>query len=188
MLKSVFHPEGYFDYFNSDKTELAADAANGSVVKRRLYGVHSTGSIRRFEFIFSPNIGFLASPDLLMKDCELKLSFDRSNVANVVTEYDTVTHECKEIEIKDCYAVTEYVSSPSLRNYFEKIDTSPLVYEYDDCEVILKSIPLNDTDIRFDTVRGGNIPDYIFAAVVPQASLNGDFEKSSTYFHRHKVD
>ena len=186
MLTSVLSHEGYFDSFNSDKTELSIQT-NAHVVKRREFAAFESGTTRRFEFILSPNIGFLASPDLLMKDCELKLSFDRANVSNALVEYKTVTNACTQIEIKDCYAVTEYVSSPNLRDYFERINTSPLVYEYDDCEVILKSIPLNDTDIRFDTVRGGNIPDYIFAAVVPQDSLNGDFEKSSTYFHRHKV-
>ena len=186
MISSAFHPEGYFDWFNSDKSELSGQGG-ANTVKRRQFGVHEHGNVRRYEFIFSPNIGFLASPDLLMKDCELKLSFDRANIANALIEYATVTSECTEIEIKDCYAVTEYVSSPSLRNHFEKIDTSPLVYEYDDCEVILKSIPLSDTDIRFDSIRGGNIPDYIFAAVVPQSSLNGNFEKSSTYFKRHEV-
>ena len=186
MISSVFHPEGYFDVFNSNKTELKAETG-AAIVARRKYGAHESGTTRRYEFILCPNTGFLASPDLLMKDCELKLSFDRANVANSIIEVETVTNACTQIEIKDCYAVTEYVSSPSLRDHFAKIDTTPLVYEYDDCEVILKSIPLNDTDIRFDTIRGGNIPDYIFAAVVPQDSLNGDFETASTYFKRHKV-
>ena len=186
MISSVFRPEGYFDVFNSDKTELSGHAG-ANIISRRKFGIHESGTTRRFEFIICPNMGFLASPDLLMKDCELKLSFDRANVANCLVEYGTVTNVCTEIEIKDCYAVTEYVSSPSLRDHFAKIDTTPLVYEYDDCEVILKSIPLNDTDIRFDTIRGGNIPDYIFAAVIPQDSLNGEFETSSTYFKRHKV-
>ena len=186
MISSVFRPEGYFDIYNSDKTELSGQGGANTIGKRK-FEVHESGTTRRYEFVISPNVGFLASPDLLMKDCELKLSFDRANVANCLVEYSTVTNVCTEIEIKDCYAVTEYVSSPSLRDYFAKIDTTPLVYEYDDCEVILKSIPLNDTDIRFDTIRGGNIPDYVFAAVVPQDSLNGDFETSSTYFKRHKV-
>lgn len=186
MLNSVLSHEGYFDYFNASKNELSQEA-NASIILKRKFGAHETGTTRRFDFIFCPMIGFLASPDLLMKDCELKISFDRANAANAVVEYAAVTNALTEIEIKDCYAITEYVSSPSLRNHFEQIDTSPLVYEYDDCEILMKSIPLNDTDIRFDTIRGGNIPDYIFAAVVPQSSLNGDFEKSTTYFHRHKV-
>ena len=122
-----------------------------------------------------------------MKDCELRLNFDRSTPGTALVECAAITKACETIEIKDCCAITEYVSSPSLRHYFETIDSKPLVYEYDDCEVILKSIPLNDTDIRFDSLRGGNIPDYIFAAVVPQSALNGDFDTSSTYFHRHKV-
>ena len=187
MLITALSHEGYFDYFNSDKAEISQEHSS-NIINRRKFNSHLSGTTRRYEFVFCPMIGFLASPDLLMKDCELKISFDRANAANAILEYGPVTNACTGIEIKDCYAITEYVSSPSLRSHFEQIDISPLVYEYDDCEIMMKSLPLNDTDIRFDTIRGGNIPDYIFAAVVPQSSLNGDFETSTTYFHRHKVN
>ena len=185
-ITSVFNPEGYIDCYNSDKAQLSA-GGNSKIVARRKYQAFASGTNQRYEFIICPNIGFLASPDLLMKDCELRLNFDRSPATTSLVECAAITNVCDFIEIKDCCAITEYVSSPSLRQHFETIDSRPLVYEYDDCEVILKSIPLNDTDIRFDSIRGGNIPDYIFAAVIPQASLNGEFETSSTYFHRHKV-
>lgn len=185
-IASVFNPEGYIDLYNSDKTELSFEG-NAKIVKTRKFLAKADGTNEKYEFIICPNIGFLASPDLLMKDCELRLSFDRSPPSTSLVECGAVTNECAGIEIKDCYAVTEYVSSPNLRQYFDSIDSNPLVYEYDDCEVILKSIPLNDTDIRFDSIRGGNIPEYVFAAIIPQAALNGDFTKSSTYFKRHKV-
>ena len=192
MIHSCFNIEGYFDHFNSDSIELGVaasspDSGPGKVVKHRKFASSTSGTIERHEFAICPNIGFLASSDLLMKDCELKLTFDRASVKNALIEYGTVTNACTEIEIKDCVAITEYVSSPSLRDYFEKIDVSPIVYEYDDCDVLLKSIPNNVTTVRFDNLRGGNVPDYIFAAVVPQSALNGDFTKSSTYFKRHGV-
>ena len=185
-ITSAFNPEGFIDCYNSDKTQLSA-GSNAKIVQRRKYTASTIGTNQRYEFIICPNIGFLASSDLLMKDCELRLNFDRSPPSTSLVECGAVTNACEYIEIKDCCAITEYVSSPSLRRYFETIDSKPLVYEYDDCEVILKSIELNNTDIRFDSIRGGNVPDYIFAAVVPQAAVNGDFETSSTYFHRHKV-
>ena len=186
MLHTCFNTEGYYDHFNSDSTEFAT--AGGTKVKHhRQYAGTKIGDKIRYEFTLCPNLGFLASPDLLMKDCELKLTFDRADVQNALIQCGAVTNECTELEIQDCVAVTEYVSSPGLRQYFERIDTTPIVYEYDDCDVILKSIPNNVTTVRFDNLRGGNVPDYMFAAVIPQSCLNGDFSKSSTYFHRHGV-
>ena len=36
-------------------------------------------------------------------------------------------------------------------------------------------------------MRGGNVPDHIFVAILPQSSLHGDLDKSSTFFQRHSV-
>ena len=55
MIGSAFRPEGYFDWFNGDKTELSGQGG-AKVVAKRKFGVHEHGNIRRFEFIFSPNI------------------------------------------------------------------------------------------------------------------------------------
>ena len=135
-----------------------------------------------------PNFGFLASPEPLLKDCELKISFDRSPWQTVLTEYDTITDACTGLEIKDCMAITEYVSSPMYREFFGRIDHSPILYNYDECDVIIKSIPINETEIRFDNFRGGNVPEYIFAAIIPQSDLNGDSTTSSTRFTCNHVE
>ena len=186
MIHSCFNTEGYYDHFNSDAEELGSTGSN--IIRHRQFAGHASGTSIRYEFALSPNVGFLASPDLLMKDCELKLTFDRAPIENSLIKVSAPTTECTSLEIKDCVAITEYVSSPGLRQYFERIDTTPIVYEYDDCDVLLKSIPMNVTTVRFDSLRGGNVPDYIFAAVVPQSCLNGSFDRSSTYFHRHGVN
>ena len=187
MIRTCFNTEGYFDHYNSDSTELAGNGAK-KVIEHRQHAGYKNGTKIRYEFVLSPNVGFLASPDLLMKDCELKLTFDRAPIENAFVKFGTPTDVCETLEIKDCVAISEFVSSPGLRDYFARIDTTPIVYEYDDCDVLLKSIPNSETTIRFESLRGGNVPDYIFAAVVPQSCLNGDFAKSSTYFHRHGVN
>ena len=96
MLITALSHEGYFDYFNSDKNEISQQQS-ANIINRRKFGAHQTGTTRRFEFIFCPMIGFLASPDLLMKDCELKISFDRANAANAILEYDTVHNAYCEV-------------------------------------------------------------------------------------------
>ena len=186
-VKTSFGVEGYFDNFNMRAKDLNASS---SIKKLRLgAGFHNTTEkTRRWEFVLAPNIGFLASPGPLMKNCELKLSFDRSNAYTSILDCGTGTPELKKpIEIKDCYAVTEYISSEPLRNYFDNIDFEPIRYHYDSCDVLIKSIPTGETEIRFDNLRGGELPLAMFAAVIPQSCLNGDKTKSSTLFQNYGV-
>ena len=83
-----------------------------------------------------------------MKNCELKISFDRAaaNCAVIAVEDQA---ELDKIEITDCFAITEYVSSPAIRSHFDQIEYNPTVYEYDEVEVIIKNIPQHETNIRF---------------------------------------
>ena len=143
----------------------------------------------RYEFALSPNHGFLACPTPLLPDCELKISFDRTKAQNVLIAQGEIAEPPEDgyIEIKDCMAITEWISSPKLRSYFETIDNNPIIYDYDDCEVLIKNIPNTNTHVRLDNIRGGNVPDYLFAAVVPQQCLSGDYDRSSTLFYNHNV-
>ena len=142
---------------------------------------------RRYEFAHTLNFGFLASPEPLLNNCELKISFDRSEWQTALIEYGSVTTVCTEIKIEDCYAVTEYISSPRIRDYFEQINYNPITYQYEECDVIIKSIPQNETEIRFHNLRGGNTPSFVFAAIIPQAHLSGDKQVSSTRFTHNYV-
>ena len=188
-MESLFVTEGYYDLFNCNKPTLVASGNAPIAMKRRVNGFHdSTRKKYIYEFIISPTMGFLGSPEPLMPDCELKLSFDRTPFSNAIVEMGTPNETCTKLEIKDCVAYTEYVSSPSLQQYFAKIDTNPIIYQYDECEVLIKNIPKTETTIRFDNLKGGNIPSYLFAAVIPQAALDGDIENSSTYFQHENVE
>ena len=182
-IGTSFQSEGYHDIWNGDDAFLTN---NGSVKAMRRTGAPQTGSKYRYEFEFSPVNGFLSSPDLLLTNCELKLSFDRASVKHALIRLDE-SGSLSDIEIKDCYALTEYISSGSIQNFFEKIQNEPIVYEYEDTEVLIKTLPTDDTTIRIDNIRGGNTPRYLFAGVIPTTQLQGDRSKSSTRFSQHDV-
>ena len=61
-------------------------------------------------------------------------------------------------------------------------------YEYEDCEVFVKSIPQGDTTVRFDNLRGGNVPSHMFVGFIETAALNGNHLKASTRFSPHGVE
>ena len=159
---------------------------------RKKGGFHNTITKKRvYEFVIIPSCGFLNSPEPLMKDCELKLSFDRSKPYTSVIDVGATSTSpllTDPIEIKDVVAITEYVSSPNLRNYFDSIDYEPITYNYDSCQLMVKSIPTGETEIRFDNLYGGNVPLVMFAAVIPQKALKGDSSMSSTMFKDNFVE
>ena len=181
-ITTCFQPEGYHDIWNMDDQFIT----NNGIKPIRLSGSTQNGSKYRYEFEFSPVNGFLSSPDLLMTNCELKLSFDRASVKHALIRLDE-SGTLGEIEIKDCYALTEYISSGSIQNFFQKIENEPIVYEYEDTEVLIKTLPTDDTTLRIDNIRGGNTPRYLFAGVIPTAQLQGDWTRSSTRFSQHDV-
>ena len=182
-ISTIFQPEGYHDIWNGDKALLLA---NDAIKIPRRHGASLNNGKYRYEFEFCPVNGFLSSPDLLMTDCELKLSFDRASVKHPIIRLDD-SGVLEDIEIKDCYALTEYVSSGSIQTFFEKIHNEPIIYEYEDTEVVIKSLPTDDTTIRIDNIRGGNTPRYLFAGLIPTAQLQGDWTKSCTRFSQNKV-
>ena len=187
MIQTGFMTEGYFDTFNMDANLLAGES--GQVKMNRKEGAFEDkdNSTLRYEFAFSPNTGFLASPDLLLKDTELKISFDRTPPMTSLLEVSSIKNECKYLEIKDCYAVTEYVSSPSIREHYGTIENVPFVFEYDEVEVLIKNLPLNETDIRFDNIRGGQLPSFLFVGLISQDALKGNFDLCSTQFNTHNL-
>ena len=123
----------------------------------------------------------------LLKDCELKLRFERAPWNVAVQAVNENPAALDSIEIKDVYAISEYISSPQWRKYFDKINGSPIMYEYQESEAIIKTLPQNETEIRLDGVKGGNLPTYLFAGIIPQSSLNGDAKHSSTCFKSYGV-
>ena len=187
-IDTLFQLEGYYDLYNMD-----ADRVKSTTVlakNRQNRGKEKDGK-RVYDFIFVPNCGFLNSNLPLLNNCELKLSFDRVPSDVAILENDqTPTNKIdgKPIKIHDCYAITEYVSSDYYRNYFSRIDTNPIKYKFEECDVTLKNLPLNETDIRLDNIRGGNSPNFIFLGIIETDALNGDMSKSSVNFQHHNVD
>ena len=191
-IESAFAGEGYADLWNLD-AELLFRAKGEKIRDRRLEAAYhdEVNNKLTFDFCIIPNTGFLGNADLLVKDAELKLCFDRSNPEQVILCKDadwTALNSAIKIDIQNCYAVTEYVSSPSLRSYFDSIDYSPLRYEYEDCEVFVKSIPQSETSIRFDNIRGGNTPSHIFAGIIESSALAGKYDQASTRMGPHNVE
>ena len=188
---SAFAGEGYADLWNLDASQLFAEQGQKIRDRRVEIGYHDTGNNKFiFDFCVVPNTGFLGNPDLLLKDAELKLSFDRSNVEQVLMCKSDVWSGLGnvKIDIKNCYAITEYVSSPSLRTYFDSIDYTPLRYEYEDCEVFVKSIPQGETNLRYDNIRGGNTPSHMFVGFIESSALRGQHSQASTRFGPHGVE
>ena len=195
-LDTVMGCEGYFDSYNIGKGDLTKQDAQKIVAFRRggLEEVTETVTVDNaatqvkyhwYEFSFMPNIGILADPDPLMSDCELRLSFTRAKPSTAVVQIGT--DDLPEIELKYVHAVTEYVSSPAMRQHFQSIETSPIIYNYDNIDVFTKQLPLNDTVVRFDHIKGGNVPSHIFAGIIPTSAITGDLERSSTGFMLNNV-
>ena len=185
LIDTGFIFEGYVDNYNCGSKEFAMSGGS-EIVANRKYSRYEVSGKTIYEFAIIPNTGFIGSPDLLLKNCELKLSFDRAHPSLAVLKVGEA--ELPDVlEIKECFAVTDYISSPDIRDYFSTIETQPFVYSYDDVDVIIKNIPLGETEIRFDTLRGGNTPSYMFVGIIPQKSLIGDVEESSTGFRANNV-
>ena len=187
---SAFATEGYLDLWNFNDDLLFSEEAQ-AIRQRRLETMSHDVPNNKYiaEFCIIPNTGFLSNSDPLVKDVELKLSFDRSNIKQYLMAKDADWKQWGDlkVDIKNCYAVTEHVSSPSLRTMFSSIDYTPFRYEYEECEVLVKTIPQNETNIRFDNLRGGNTPSYMFVGFIETDALRGEGTKSSTRFSPHKI-
>ena len=142
---SALTTEGYTDWTMGDASTIKSGSGIQTIRNR---GAHTHDGKTTIEFTLMPNIGFLANPDPLMKNCELKLCFDRADPRCALLALQP-GGELSNLTIEDCYAVTEYVSSPELRSYFDRIENESIQYNYEDVEVLIKSIPQGDTNIRF---------------------------------------
>ena len=186
-IDTIFAGEGYHDLYNFSASEVKAQAS--LLAKRKLQG-KANGTNRVYDFIFIPNSGFLNSNLPLMSNCELKLSFDRIDANVAMLEYGSdIKTDCSgsPLAIRDCVAIAEYISSDELQRYFMQIDHHPIPYYYEDCDVTLKNLPLSETNIRLDNIKGGNTPMCLFAAIIPSSALNGSLTESSTAFNCNHV-
>ena len=185
-LSTAFNVEGYYDISNYGKSTMSTAAAEPTVANRRV-GYNSTNNKYSYDFCIVPTIGFLSSPLPLYRDCEVKLSFDRTSAKTSVIEITGGGTLPEVFTIKNAVAETEYISSPALRDHFSNIDNEPIVYQYEDIELIVKPLAKDQTNIRLDNIYGGNIPNYLFAGIIETEALAGSVEECSTQFAQHSV-
>ena len=182
-LESGLNTEGCYDMHNLDGSDFNSEQPSQAT---RTFSKITINNMDQYEFIFIPNIGFLSSPDLLLKDCHLKLKFIRAkpNIAFLNITDDT---KLDTLEITNFTATTEFISSPSLRSHLRN-DTKPFLYKYEDVMVKIFALPSNVTNWRIDNVYGGNLPLYIFAGIIETDRINGDITKCSTRFTHNEID
>ena len=102
---TAFATEGYADLWNIDNNHLFA--GNGEAIREgRLEIAHHDTDNKKylFEFCLTPNTGFLSNSDLLVKDVELKLSFDRSTPEQYLMCQDDTWAALGDfkVDIKNC--------------------------------------------------------------------------------------
>jgi len=187
-IDTIFGVEGYHDLYNVSTVEMKGKSSILS--KRRTQGQQKDLN-RIYEFVFIPNSGFLNSNLPLLNNCELKLSFDRVNMEVSMIEGGDVAitqdQTGSPLTIRDCEAITEYITCEELETYFSNIDNGPIPYYYQDCDVTIKTLPKDETNIRLDNIKGGNTPLCVMAGIIPSANLSGGSTISSTEFKCHNV-
>ena len=126
--------EGHYDNYNFTAEKLNL---NSTYLANRKDCMVMNGDKCRWEFAFTPSIGFLGNPDELLTDCELKLLFDRADPYSSVFRIAEGGEDYKKpFDLVDISATTEYVTSESLRDKFSTLDIQPFSYTYDDCDVL----------------------------------------------------
>ena len=189
-ITTGLNTELYFDNANCGYNDLNANHNTVEKNRRNYWGVANADGKYSYDFSIIPSFGFLADPLPLVKNVELKLSFDRANGNMGVIKWDenpNLPSLDNPLEILNCHAVTEWVTSSSMRSFFDGIDSNPIVYKYEEAEVVVRALDKDDKNLRIDAIKGGNLPSYIFAGIIPQSSMSGTLESCSTEFTQNGV-
>ena len=172
--------EGYYDLYNyEDGNQKQKDQLK---LFRRTC-IPKSGNNYVYELILSPNDAFLNDNKVLPPGVELKLVFDRLIADYSVVKIDGAdTLSGKVLELKDVYAKVEYISSPALRNYHDRIQITPIEFQYDETSVMCKVLPQGESYMRLENIKGGNTPDFLFMGIIPTLALNGSTALSPIKF------
>ena len=172
--------EGYYDKYDFGQMDAKQKP---SLIAHRREGIPKIGENYIYEFILTPSDPFLNENHPLPPGIELKLFFDRLTAENSVLKIGSEDPlKGKVLELKDVYAQVEYISSPILRHFFDQVDLKPIEYQYDECTVMCRSVPVNEQYIRLENLKGGNIPDFLFFGLVKTSALNGSASLSQYNF------
>lgn len=193
-VTSGFYSAGYFDDFNIDSDQFTGDSGPTRLTaiedSRKSYTKSSSDTIVLYDLLFKPPAGILNSKKPLLPKTEMIISFDRASselaLINKNPDQET-TMDGKSIDLTTVFLRASYFSSPYWRNYFDTIQTKDINYNYDECQVYHKNLPLGVSMIRLSNLIGGNTPKFFFAGIIESDALNGDYNKSSTAFKRYGV-
>ena len=199
QMRSSLNCEGWFDMRNYDADQMRTDqkhiTGDLEICRRNGYVQVTKDSVkyRQYDFSYIPDFGFLGSMDPLAKNVELRLNFDRAPKSYSVMDYtgsgsDDDLKKDGPWKINDCHCVTEYISSPDLRSYYDTIQHSPLTYDYEDFVVITRPLDEKQKTLRVDGIQGGNLPIYMFAGIIDSSAIDGTKEKTVTGFRQFGVN
>jgi hypothetical protein len=185
-VETAFQIEGYYDQYHYET--LAEDDMKAEVIRGRrpqCYENPSNGNYI-YELILLPTHGFFLENKPLPQNTEVMLTLHR-----LKHEFSTLFVGKNDAEklipgsclkITDAYAMVEYVSSPSLRNYFNRIRSKPISYKYNDTMVTTQDLPKGRKHVQLHNITGGNTPAYVFFGLIQTDALNGSSEMESTNF------
>ena len=185
-VASAFQIEGYYDDFQLET--LFDDSTKKEIINGRrpqCYVDPQTGNFI-YELILLPTHGFFLENKPLPTNTEVMLTLHRLS-----HEFSTLfvgPSDAKKLDpgsclkITDAYALVEYVSSPSLRNYFNRIRSKPISYKYNDTLVTTQDLPKGRKHVQLHNITGGNTPAYVFFSLIQTKALNGTDEMESTNF------
>ncbi|CAG5104413.1 Oidioi.mRNA.OKI2018_I69.chr1.g1241.t1.cds [Oikopleura dioica] len=186
-VSSAYQIEGYYDHEVYDYLTQPDKEVLKQIRRPQCF---RDGDHYVYELVFFPSNGFCLDNKPLPLNTTMKLKFNRLR-----SEFSTVyigstpeqaTHKGKPLEIKDCYAVCEYVSSPSIRNYFTRIKSKPISYKYQEITVSTRDIPEKTGNLTLHNIKGGNTPAVLFFGLTNTKSFQGAIDKETTAFGFHQ--
>ena len=89
------------------------------------------------------------------------------------------------VKLSNPTLLAEYQSSSKLRSKLDKMKL--ITYNYESCDIIMRTLPQNTKVIRIDNLKNGNLPRLMFFGLIDSSNILGDFRLSSTAFRRHSI-
>ena len=180
-MKSFFQTEGYFDDLNFG--ELTDEGKIALKDSRRSGCQHKNGKYI-YQLMMIPTDGFLLDNKPLPPNVEMKLTLRRQNAKFSTLKIANDSPDLVDVlELKNCYAKVEYVSSKHLR---EQLNPQRSVsYKYDDLNVVIRSLPKGERRVRVENLVGGNTPSHLFAGIIPTDCIDGNNSSETISFKRN---
>ncbi|CAG5101999.1 Oidioi.mRNA.OKI2018_I69.chr1.g95.t1.cds [Oikopleura dioica] len=184
-VNSAFQIEGYYDEYNYENL-VDSDSKKMIINGRRPQCYETSNGNYIYELIFLPTHGFFMENKPLPQNTDLSITLYRLKhefSTMFIGENETDMLPAGEVlKITDAYAIAEYVSSPSLRNYFGRIKSKPITYKFNDTLITTMSLPKGRKNVQLLNVTGGNTPAYLFFGLIQTEALHGSSKIDSSNF------